>query len=66
MRNNITIFLRAMARLLIVFLEARLPMDISWSRSAQPGRTPRAEVEDPPVPEEIELTHAIATMGLCR
>ncbi len=66
MRNNTTILLRAMTRLLIVFLEVRLPMDISWGCSAQPGRTLRAAVEDPPAPEEIELTHALATMNLCR
>jgi hypothetical protein len=72
MRNNTTILLRAMARLLIAFLEVRLPVDISWSCSAsryprpEPATIPGAEREDSPAPEEIELTHTLAMMALCR
>jgi hypothetical protein len=63
MRNNTTILLRAMARLMTVFIE--VPLDISWNCSAsQPARRLCAEMEDPPAPQEIELTYAIATMGL--
>jgi hypothetical protein len=69
MRNNTTILFRAMTRLLIEFLEARLPMDVSWHCTAlRPPRQDQervAAIEDPPGPVEIEVTHAIATMGIC-
>ena len=71
MRSNTTSLFRAMARLLIAFLEVRLPVDISWSYSATRSRRPEpttivdTEMEDPPAPGEIELTQTIAMMDLC-
>ena len=71
MRSNTTRLFRAMARLLIVFLEVRLAVDISWNYSAARSRRAElttilgAEMEDPPAPPEIRLTQTIAMMDLC-
>jgi len=71
MRTNTTRLFRAVARLLIAFLEVRLPVDISCTCSAtrrlspEPATILGAEVEDLPAPKAIESIHAIAMMDLC-
>lgn len=71
MRIYIAIIFQVMKRLLIEFMSVRLPTGVSWSYAASrtpqrsEGRVNGNEVEEPPGPREIELTHAIGMMQIC-
>jgi hypothetical protein len=66
MRNSTTMLFRAITRWLMEFANVRLPMDVAWNCSARRfRRRETGRVEDPPITNEIGLTHATAMMDLC-